>query len=96
MNFSLPSKKLNYADYLVQCELLYRDIQNLEVLLNKNLHFIKTEVKDAVLTFYQNYNRNLPQHLNKDEFVPLKNLINNKHMIIQKSGVGNSVQGTSI
>ena len=96
VNFSLPPKKLNYADYLVQCKLFYGDKQNLEVLLSGNLDFIKTNVKDAVLTSCQNYNANVPQHLNEDEFVSLKNVINNKDLIIQKSGVGNSGEGSSI
>lgn len=95
MIFSLPPKKLNYADYLVQIELFYGDIRNQEVFLSENLDFIKSKAKDAVLTSCRNYNGNVPLHLNKDEFVVSKNLINNKDLIIQKSRVGNPVQGSS-
>ena len=48
LNFSLPPKKLNYTDYLVQDELFHRAIKNLEVLPDGNL------VKDNLLTSYKN------------------------------------------
>ena len=31
LRFSLPLKKLNYADYLTNFELFYRNIQNLQM-----------------------------------------------------------------
>ena len=34
LNFCLPPKQLNYADYLVHFEFFYRDIHNLEILSN--------------------------------------------------------------
>ena len=36
LNFSLESKQLNYADYLVHLELFYRSIRNLDVFLMRN------------------------------------------------------------
>ena len=37
--FSIPSKKLNHADYLVNFELFYRDIHNTQALSTEDLDF---------------------------------------------------------
>ena len=43
LNFSIPCKKLDYADYLVQFELFFRDIRNSEILSNED--FVKAKTK---------------------------------------------------
>ena len=91
LNFSLPSKYLDYADYLVTFELFYRNICNLGILSNEDLDFVKTRTKETALSSYRNYNNNVPQHLSKEEFVALQNLCKNKNIVIQKSDKGNSV-----
>ena len=35
LNFSIPCKKLDYVDYLVQLELFFRNIRNLDILSNE-------------------------------------------------------------
>ena len=47
--FLLTSKKLNYADYVTSFKLFYRSIQNLDVLSNGDLDFVKSKIKDAAL-----------------------------------------------
>ena len=91
LNFSLPPKYLDYADYLVNFELFYRNIRNLGILSNEDLDFVKTRTKEAALSSYRNYNNNVPQHLSKEEFLALQNLRKNKNIVIQKSDKGNSV-----
>ena len=88
LNFSLPPKYLDYADYLVNFELFYRNIHNLGILSNEDLDFVKTRTK---LSSYRNYNNNVLQHLSKEELLALQNLRKNKNIIIQKSDKGNSV-----
>ena len=56
LNFSLPPKYLDYADYLVNFELFYRNIHNLGILSNEDLDFVKTRTKEAALSSYRNYN----------------------------------------
>ena len=58
--FSLPPKKLNYANYLTNFELFYRNIQNLDVLSSGDLDFVKTKIKDAALSSFHFYNGNVP------------------------------------
>ena len=91
LNFSLPPKHLDYADYLANFELFYRNICNLGILPNEDLDFVKTKIKEAALSSYRNYNNNVPQHLSKEEFLALQNLHKNKNIVIQKSDKGNSV-----
>ena len=47
LNFSLPRKYLDYADYLVNFQLFYRNIRNLATLPNEDLDFVKTRTKKA-------------------------------------------------
>ena len=65
LNSSIPPKKINHADYLVNFELFYRDICNLQVLFTEDLYFIKTKTKDIALSSFRTYNNNVPQHLSK-------------------------------
>ena len=60
LNFSLPPKYLDYADYLANFELFYRNIRNLGILPNEDLDFVKTRIKEAALSTYRNYNNNVP------------------------------------
>ena len=60
LSFSLPPKKLSYSDYLVNFELFYRSIDNLKILSEDNLDYIKTKIKDLALTSFCNYNANIP------------------------------------
>ena len=91
LNFSIPCKKLDYADNLVQFELFFRDIRNLDTLSNEDLDFVKAKTQDSALSSYRSYNNNVPQNLSKEEFTALQNLSKNKDLIIQKSDKGNSV-----
>ena len=70
--------KLNLADYLVNFELFYRDIRNLQALSTDDLGFTKTKTNDIALSSFRTYNNNVPQHLSKEEFDVLKNLRINK------------------
>ena len=78
-------------DYLVQFELFFRDIRNLDILSNEDLHFVKAKTKETALSPYRSYNNNVPQNLSKEEIAALQNLSENKDLIIQKSDKGNSV-----
>ena len=84
-------ESISYSDYLINFELVYRSIDNLNILSDDNLDFIKTKIKDAALTSFGNYNENFPQHLSNSEFDALKNLSNNCILVIQKADKENSV-----
>ena len=90
LNFSIPCKKLDYADYLVNIELFFWDRRNLDILSNEGLDFVNAKTKEAAPSSYRIYN-NVPQNLSKNEFIALQNLSKNKDFIIQKYDNGNSV-----
>ena len=75
---------MDYADYLVNFELFYRNIRNLGISSNEGLDFVKTRTKEATISSYRNYNNNVPQHFSKEEFLALQNLRKNINIIIQK------------
>ena len=74
LRLSLPPKKLNYADYLVNFELFYRSIRNLDVLSNGDLDFVKTKIKYAALSSFRFCNANIPQNLSDEELEALEKL----------------------
>ena len=78
LNYSIPPKKLNNTDYLVNFELFYGDIRNLQVLSTEDLDFIKTKTKYTALSSFRIYNNNVPLHLSERESKALKNLKTNK------------------
>ena len=53
LNLSIPCKKLDYAAYLVQFELFFKDIRNLDILSNEDLDFVKAKTKEAALSCYR-------------------------------------------
>ena len=92
VNFSLPSKYLDYDVYLAYFVLFYRNICNLGILSNEDLDFVKTKVKETVVSPYRNYNNNnVQQHLSKEEFSALQNLRKNKNIVTRKSDKCHSV-----
>ena len=74
LNFAIPPNKLQYSDFLLPFELLYRDIQNLDVTDQKN-QVLKATVKDSAVSSFSSYNKNSAAlNLIKDEFASLKSL----------------------
>ena len=91
LNFAIPPDKLEYADFLLLFELLYRDIQNLDVTDQKK-KLLNARIKDSALSSFISYNKNsAPLNLTKAEFASLKSLSKNDSLIIQKSDKGNSI-----
>ena len=90
LNFSIPPKRLDYADHMLPFELLFRDINKNET-PNEDKELIKTRLKASAFTSFWPYNYNKEINLTKNERLALNNLGNNKNIIIQKSDKGNSV-----
>ena len=91
LNFAISPDKLEYSDYLLPFEFLYRDIKDLD-LPNENSNFLKAKIKDCALSSFKLYNeKGVVSSLNKDEINALKTLSKNKDLIIQKSDKGNSI-----
>ena len=91
LNFAIPPDKLEYFDFLLPFELLYRGIQNLDVTDQKK-QLLKARIKDIALLSFSSYNKNKAAlNLTKEEFASLKSLLKNDSLIIQISDKGNSI-----
>ena len=77
LNFAIPPKTLEYADYLLPFELLYRDIHNLDI-TNEKKEVLKTKIKDCAFSSFNSYNENgAPLNSTPEEFTALKSLPKN-------------------
>ena len=90
LNFALPPKKLNYADYLTPYELLFRDIKELSV-DDSILERVKVDMKKICLSLFENFNFNDELNITRDELKALNDLSSRKDIIIQKADKSNSV-----
>ena len=91
LNFAIPPDKLEYSDFLLPFELLYREIQNLDVTDQKK-QILKARIKDSALSSFNSYNKDSPTlNLAEEEFASLKSLSKNDSLIIKKSDKGNSI-----
>ena len=74
LNFVIPLKTLEYDDYLLPFELLYRDIHDLDF-TNENKEVLKTRIKDYTFSSFNSYNENSgPLNLTPEEFAASKSL----------------------
>ena len=91
LNFAVPPTRLNYADYLVNFELLFRDIKSLD-LSREDYDFVKTKIKDTALTSFRAFkNHGIGNNLSDEELDALRKLSKKLDIVIQKSDKGNSV-----
>ena len=90
LNFALPSKILNRADYFLPFEMVYRDIKIMDA-LSSVLDIIKKALKEYAYSSFKRYNFLKEVNLSRDEYKALNNLSSLRNIIIQKSDKGNSV-----
>ena len=90
LNFALPPKKLNYADYLTPYELVFRDIKELSV-DDSILERVKVDMKKICLSSFENFKFKDELNITPDELKALKDLSSREDIIIQKADKGNSV-----
>ena len=92
LNFSIKPGLIEYSEFLLPFELLFRDIKR-EDLCNEDMSLIKARLLDTALTSYQNFSsdRDPPENLTHSEFKALKHLSKNKNIVIQKADKGNTV-----
>ena len=90
MSFAIPLKNISYADFILPFELLYRDVDSIEV-FNLDKEFIKTGFKDSAFSSYKNTGRIIEKKLPRVEFDALKILLKNKDIMVQKADKGDTV-----
>ena len=90
LNFAIPPKNLNYADYMLPFELLFRDIDLLDI-PRTDRDFIQGRLRDCAFTSYRDVGNNIDKNLSKEEQFALSTLIKNKDLVFQKADKGNTV-----
>ena len=90
MNFAIPPKNVNYADYLLPFELLFRDIDLLDI-PRTDRDFIQGRLRDCTFTSYRDVGKNIDRNLSKEEHFALNNVVKSKDLIIQEADKGNTV-----
>ena len=91
LQFALAPKRLEYADYMLPFELLFRDIKT-NCLTTSQSSSIKSKLLDTAFTSYNVFERIRPVgNLNEAELNALENLTKNKNLVIQKADKGNTV-----
>ena len=90
LNFSIPPKGLNFADYMTPFELTYQNVKNCD-LSSHTLDVLKVGMKNIAFRSYNRYNYLKELNLSVVEFKALKKLSLMKDIVIHKSDKGNSV-----
>ena len=89
--FCIPFKKIEYADFPRQFELLHRETIMFEI-KSENRNFLKNKLKDLCFSTLKSYSfHKVERNLSEAEVLALKNLIEHKDLVIQKEGKGNTV-----
>ena len=70
--------------------LFYREIRKLPI-EDHQLEKVKTEIKKAAYSSFDNYNFWSELNISKEEYLALKGLPTNKDIILQKTDEGNSI-----
>ena len=87
LNFAIPPKDINYADFMLPCELLYSNVHSLEI-SNLDKEFIKSTIRDYAFSSYKNNGKKLQKNLPKEKLDALKILLKNKDIIVEKADKG--------
>ena len=91
LRFCIPPKKIEYADFLTQFELLYRDTIMFEM-KSENRDLLENKLKDICFSTLKSYSFDkVAKNLSKAESIACKNWIEPKDLVIQKAGKGNPV-----
>ena len=90
LNFAIPPKNINYADFMLTLELLNRNVDSLEV-SNLDKEFTKSMLRDSPFSSCKDTGKALEKNLLKEEYDALKILLKNKGIIVQKADKGNTV-----
>ena len=92
LNFGLPPKKLKYEDYMLNFELLFKDIRKIDLSSEKML-FAKNDLKNIAFSSYKNYNQtdHKFENITKEEQLAFLELLEIENIVIQKADKGNVI-----
>ena len=92
LNFSVKPKSIEYSEFLLPFELLFRDVKQVN-LHSEYLPLRKARLLDTALSSYESFFRDQSpsENLTASEFKTLRHLSENKNIVIQKADKGNTI-----
>ena len=82
LEFAIPSNKLEYADFMLPFELLFRDIKSTDLCISQT-NSVKSKILDTAFSSFDSFNNNtIKSNLSKEEMKALHNLLKQKHLVI--------------
>ena len=92
LNFSVKPKSIEYSEFLLPFELLFRDVKQ-ENLCIKDLSLTKARLLDTALSSYESFSsdQSPSENLTASKFKALRHLSKNKNIVIQKTDQGNTI-----
>ena len=90
LNFSLPPKKLHFADHMTPFELLYKNVRNCDI-SQYRMDLLKVDLKKIAYSSFSKYNFLRELNISLPEYEILKKLSAREDLVIHKSDKGNSV-----
>ena len=90
LNFAILAKNVNYADYLLPVELLFRNIDLCEI-SSYDKKFIRNRLRDCAFTSFRDSSKINENNLSKEKHLALDDLAKNRGFVIQKADKGNTV-----
>ena len=92
LNFSVKPKSIEYSEFLLPFELLFRDVKQ-ENLCIEYLSLRKAGLLDTALSSYESFSsyQSPTENLTASEFKALRHLSKNKNIVIQKTDQGNTI-----
>ena len=91
LHFAFPPGKVEYDDFLLPFELLFRDIKNCDLSIPQS-KAVNSKLLDTESSSFDSFNtNNVKKIFSKEEQNPVKNLRRQVHLVIQKSDKGNTI-----
>ena len=92
LNFSVKPKSIEYSEFLLPFELLFRDVKQ-ENLCIEDLSLTKARLLDTALSSYESFSsdQSPSENLTASKFKALRHLSKNKNIVIQKTDQGNTI-----
>ena len=90
LNFAILTKNVNYADYLLAFELLFRDIEFCEI-PSYDKEFLRSRLRDCAFTSLGESSKINENNLSKEEHLALEYPIKNRNLVTQNADIGDIV-----
>ena len=81
LNFTIPPKAIEYPEFLLPFEMLFREITSLDI-GDFNKECVKSRLRDSAYSSFKQVSRISDKNLSREEVKALNNLVKNKDLVI--------------